>query len=74
MGQVRAVQYLRMSTEYQRYSLENQATAIAAYANGRGHAIVGTYADPARSGLIRRERKEIARLLRDARGPTAISL
>ena len=70
MGQVRAVQYLRMSTEHQRYSLENQSTAIAAYANGRGYAIVGTYADPARSGLTLRERKGLGRLLRDARNPS----
>ena len=28
----RAAQYVRMSTDYQRYSIENQAAAIAAYA------------------------------------------
>ena len=29
---VRAAQYVRMSTEHQKYSTENQAEAIAAYA------------------------------------------
>jgi DNA invertase Pin-like site-specific DNA recombinase len=28
----RAAQYVRMSTDYQRYSIENQAAVIAAYA------------------------------------------
>jgi hypothetical protein len=29
---LRAAQYVRMSTDYQRYSIENQAVVIAAYA------------------------------------------
>jgi len=29
---LRATQYVRMSTDYQRYSIQNQAAAIAAYA------------------------------------------
>ena len=29
----RAAQYVRMSTNHQRYSIENQAAAIAAYAD-----------------------------------------
>ena len=50
-GRVQAVQYLRMSTEHQRYSLENQAAVIATYALEFGFEIVATYADPGRSGL-----------------------
>lgn len=36
---VRAAQYLRMSTEHQRYSLDNQSAAIAEYAEARGYVI-----------------------------------
>ena len=68
-GQNKAVQYLRMSTEHQRYSLENQATAIAEYASLRGLRIVGTYADSGKSGLTLKERPAMKRLLKDAEGP-----
>jgi hypothetical protein len=39
---LRAAQYVRMSTDYQRYSIENQAVVIAAYAQAHGLTIVGT--------------------------------
>jgi DNA invertase Pin-like site-specific DNA recombinase len=42
---VRGAQYVRMSTEHQRYSTENQAAAIQQYATQRGIEIVRTYAD-----------------------------
>ena len=42
---IRAAQYVRMSTEHQRYSIHNQADAIAAYARRRGIEILRTYAD-----------------------------
>jgi DNA invertase Pin-like site-specific DNA recombinase len=48
---VRAAQYVRMSTEHQQYSTENQADAIRQYAERRGIEIVRTYADEGRSGL-----------------------
>lgn len=48
---VRAAQYVRMSTDHQRYSTENQADAIAAYALRHGFEIVRTFADEGRSGL-----------------------
>ncbi len=47
----RAAQYVRMSTEHQRYSIENQAAAIAAYAQANGLTIVYTYRDEGISGL-----------------------
>lgn len=47
----RAAQYVRMSTDHQRYSTENQADAIAAYAERHGLRIVRTFADEGRSGL-----------------------
>ena len=48
---VRAAQYVRMSTEHQKYSTENQADIIQAYAERRGFEIVRTYADQGKSGL-----------------------
>lgn len=68
-GRPQAVQYLRMSTEHQRYSLENQRIAIAEYAKQHGYDVIGTYADPGKSGLTLRERKELSRLLRDVTDP-----
>ena len=47
----RAAQYVRMSTDMQKYSTENQAAAIAAYAAERRLSIVRTYVDHGRSGL-----------------------
>ena len=49
----RAAQYVRMSTDHQRYSTENQAEIIAAYAARRNFEIVRTYADEGRSGRLR---------------------
>lgn len=48
---VRAAEYVRMSTDHQRYSTENQAAAIQAYAERRGMEIVRTFADEGKSGL-----------------------
>ena len=38
----RAAQYVRMSTDYQRYSIENQAAVIAAYAQLHDLSIIRT--------------------------------
>lgn len=62
---VPAAQYLRMSTEHQRYSLENQRAAISEYAEMRGFAIVQTYADAGKSGLSLKGRDGLQRLLAD---------
>jgi len=67
----RAAQYLRVSTDYQRYSIENQAAAIAAYAALRGIDLVATYSDMGRSGLRLEGRDGLKRLLEDVeRGRT----
>lgn len=50
-GLTRAAQYVRMSTEHQQYSIENQAEAILQYARARNMEIVRTYTDPGKSGL-----------------------
>src|SRR5258706_13418676 len=47
----RAAQYVRMSTDYQRYSIENQAAVIAAYAQAHDLSIVQTYRDEGESRL-----------------------
>ncbi|WP_413658695.1 recombinase family protein [Nitrobacter sp.] len=48
---VRAAEYVRMSTDHQKYSTENQADAIKQYAEARRIEIVRTYADEGKSGL-----------------------
>ena len=50
-GPVRVAQYLRMSTDHQQYSTDNQAEAITRYAEQHGMVIVRTYADEGKSGL-----------------------
>lgn len=42
-----AGQYLRVSTDRQEYSLENQAQAVGEYAESHGLRVVNTYSDPA---------------------------
>jgi hypothetical protein len=46
----RATQYVRMSTEHQQYSLENQLEVILQYAAAHGMEIVEAYSDHGRSG------------------------
>jgi DNA invertase Pin-like site-specific DNA recombinase len=62
---LRAAQYVRMSTDNQKYSPENQRTAIAAYAAVRGITIVRSYADEGRSGLTIIERAGLNDLIQD---------
>ena len=61
----RAAQYVRMSTDHQRYSTENQGEAIAAYAARRSFQIVRSYADEGRSGLNIAGRDSFRRLIDD---------
>ncbi len=44
-GLVRVVQYVRVSTEDQQQSTENQLDSIRCYAEERGMEIVGTYSE-----------------------------
>jgi len=62
---VRAAQYVRMSTDHQQYSTENQADAIRQYAEKHGFEIVRTYADEGKSGLNLDGRKALQLLLDD---------
>jgi len=61
----RAAQYVRMSTDRQRYSIENQAAVIAAYAQLHDLSIVRTYRDEGESGLKLKNRAGLAQLLND---------
>ncbi|MCP3395234.1 recombinase family protein [Bradyrhizobium sp. CCGB12] len=70
-GTGRAAQYVRMSTENQRYSTQNQAAAVAVYAAQHGLAIVRTYADEGRSGLSIHRRDGLIELLDDVRSGRA---
>jgi len=51
-----AAQYLRMSTEHQRYSFDDQSTASKRYADEHGFEIIKNYEDPAKSRLLIRDR------------------
>ena len=61
-------QYLRMSTEHQDYSLDNQSAAIQRYAEQNGFTVIKTYADSGKSGLVLRHREGLAKLLHDVVG------
>ena len=65
--EIKAAQYVRMSTGMQRYSIENQSEAIAVYAAHRGLTIVRSYEDAARSGLHLDGREALKNLLDDVR-------
>lgn len=60
-----AAQYVRMSTEHQRYSTENQADAIRRYADERGYQIIKTYSDAGKSGLRIQGRAGLTQLIED---------
>ena len=68
---VRAAQYVRMSTDYQRYSIQNQAAAIAAFAQQKNLTIVRTYIDEGRSGLRIKGRAGLIELIDDVRSGQA---
>jgi DNA invertase Pin-like site-specific DNA recombinase len=61
-----AAQYIRMSTEHQQYSTQNQADTIQEYAQRRGFTIVQTYADEGRSGLRIEGRDALRQMIDDA--------
>jgi DNA invertase Pin-like site-specific DNA recombinase len=63
----RAAQYVRMSTEHQQYSTENQSDKIREYAERHRLEIVRTYADEGKSGLNIGGRSGLQQLLADVR-------
>ena len=68
---LRAAQYVRMSTDYQRYSVQNQAAAIAVYAQQKNLTIVRTYIDEGRSGLRIKGRAGLIELIDDVQSGRA---
>lgn len=68
---LRAAEYVRMSTQHQQYSTQNQRDAILQYADRNGFEIVRTYADEGESGLRLDGRKALQKLLQDVRNGQA---
>lgn len=72
---LRAAEYVRMSTDHQKYSTENQSDAIKQYAEARGIEIVQTYADAGKSGLKIEGRDALRQLIDDVQsGSTNFTL
>ncbi len=63
-----AAAYVRMSTEHQQYSTENQLDVIKLYALENGYEITKIYTDAGKSGLTLRGRKGLQQLFRDVAG------
>src|SRR5882672_2067157 len=60
-----AAQYLRASSEHQRFSTLNQSQAIAQYATDNNLHVVQTYIDEAKSGLVLKRQLHLKQQLRD---------
>ena len=67
----RAAMYVRMSTEHQQYSIENQAAVIEKYASSRNLVIVRTFLDHGRSGLTLSGRLALCELLQEVQSGMA---
>ena len=67
----RAVEYVRMSTEHQQYSTENQREIMRQYAERRGMLIVRTYTDAGKSGLRIDGRDALKQLIHDVENDRA---
>ncbi|WP_375304413.1 recombinase family protein [Bradyrhizobium sp. A11] len=70
-NELRAAQYIRMSTDRQQYSIANQMALIAAYAAEHRLEIVRTYMDEGISGLRINNRKGLIDLLNDVQSGAA---
>ena len=62
---MRVVQYVRMSSDMQKLSIENQCAANEKYARMHDMEIIDTYRDEAKSGLRIENRSGIKKLLKD---------
>lgn len=67
----RAAEYVRMSTEHQQYSTENQRGKIREYADRRQIEIVRTYTDAGKSGLRIDGRAALQKLIGDVQSGKA---
>ncbi len=68
---VNAVAYVRMSTEHQQYSTDNQLDVIKAYAELRGFRIIRTFSDEGKSGLRIQGRISLERMLAEVQSGKA---
>lgn len=68
---VRAAEYVRMSTEHQQYSTQNQVSRIREYAIQRGIHVIRTYADEGKSGLRIAGRHALQQLISDVESGAA---
>ena len=66
-----AAMYVRMSTDHQKYSTENQADAIREYAKSHQIEIIETYTDYGKSGLKLDGRDALKRLIDDVQSGRA---
>jgi DNA invertase Pin-like site-specific DNA recombinase len=67
----KAAQYVRMPTDLQRHSIDNQSDAIALYAAQRGLTIIRSYEDAGRSGVGLDGRVALQNLLSEVRSGRA---
>ncbi|MEI8342478.1 MAG: recombinase family protein, partial [Verrucomicrobiota bacterium] len=63
-----AAAYVRMSTEHQKYSTDNQMDGIRQYAKKYGLEIVKVYSDEGKSGLNIKGRDQLSRMFADVQG------
>jgi DNA invertase Pin-like site-specific DNA recombinase len=66
-----AAAYVRMSTEHQQYSTENQLDRIKEYAARRGMEIVRVFEDSGKSGLNVRGRESLKKMIAEVEGGNA---
>jgi DNA invertase Pin-like site-specific DNA recombinase len=66
-----AVAYVRMSTDHQKYSTENQFDVIQHYANTRGLTILRVFEDSGRSGLRLDGREALQKLMSEVKSGQA---
>jgi DNA invertase Pin-like site-specific DNA recombinase len=64
-------EYVRMSTDHQKYSTANQSDTIRTYAARRNMEIVRTYADEGKSGLSLDRRDALKKLIEDVQSGIA---
>jgi DNA invertase Pin-like site-specific DNA recombinase len=65
---VPVAQYVRMSTDQQQYSIDNQTERIRRYTRDHKMEIVETYTGAAKSGLTLQNRPGLNELLKDVEG------
>ncbi len=67
----RAAIYVRMSTEHQQYSIDNQSDVLREYAASHNMEIVRSYVDEGKSGLSLGGRDALQRLIQDVQNSQA---